>query len=61
MPPSAKTIREDLARAKAAFAKNEDLRTLQLTASALRGFLTVHLAGPDRITVEGLSRNASPM
>lgn len=56
MPPSAKTIREDLARAKAAYAKNEDLRTLQLTISALRGFLTVHLAGPDRTMVEGLFR-----
>lgn len=56
MPPSAKTIREDLARAKAAYAKNEDLRTLQLTISALRGFLSVHLAGTDRTTVEGLFR-----
>jgi len=56
MPPSAKTIREDLARAKAAYARNEDLRTLQLTVSALRGFLTIHLAGPDRTMVEGLLR-----
>jgi len=56
MPPTAKNIREDLARAKAAYARNEDLRTLQLTISALRGFLTIHMAGPDRTTVEGLLR-----
>ena len=42
MPPSAKTIREDLARAKAAYSKNDDLRVLQLLLSALRAFVTVH-------------------
>jgi tetratricopeptide (TPR) repeat protein len=56
MPPSAKSIREDLARAKAAYAKNDDLRTLQLLLSALRAFVTVRPAGPDRITIEGLFR-----
>jgi tetratricopeptide (TPR) repeat protein len=56
MPPSAKTIREDLARAKAAYAKNEDLRSLHLLLGALRSFLTVRLAGPDRTLIEGLLR-----
>ncbi len=56
MPPTGKTIREDLARAKAAFAKNDDLRTVQLVVAALRGFLHVKLAGPERTTVEGLLR-----
>jgi tetratricopeptide (TPR) repeat protein len=58
MPPSAKTIREDLARAKAAYAKNDDLRTLQLLLSALRAFVTVRPTGPDRITIEGLLRES---
>lgn len=56
MPPTAKSIREDLARAKASYARNEDLRTLQLTISALRGFLTTRLPGPERTRVEGLLR-----
>lgn len=56
MPPSAKTIREDLARAKAAYAKNDDLRVLQLLLSALRAFVTVRPAGPDRTMAEGLFR-----
>ena len=58
MPPSAKTIREDLARAKAAYAKNDDLRTLHLLVAALRAFLSVRLAGPDRTMVEGLLRES---
>lgn len=56
MPPSAKSIREDLARAKAAYAKNDDLRVLQLLLSALRAFVTVRPAGPDRTTAESLFR-----
>jgi tetratricopeptide (TPR) repeat protein len=56
MPPSAKSIREDLARSKAAYAKNDDLRTVQLIAMALRAFVSVKLAGPDRTAVEGLFR-----
>lgn len=56
MPPSAKTIREDLARAKAAYAKNDDLRFLHLILSALRSFVTVRPTGPDRIQAEGLFR-----
>ncbi|EFL49657.1 conserved hypothetical protein [Solidesulfovibrio fructosivorans JJ]] len=56
MPPTGKSIREDLARAKAAFAKNEDLRTVQLIATALKAFVSVKLSSSDRIAVEGLLR-----
>lgn len=58
MPPSAKTIREDLARAKAAYAKNEELRTVQLVVAALRAFVSIKLPGTDRMTIEGLLREA---
>jgi tetratricopeptide (TPR) repeat protein len=58
MPPSAKTIREDLARAKAAYGKNEELRTVQLVALALRAFISVKLPGTDRIAIEGQLREA---
>lgn len=58
MPPSGKTIREDLARAKAAFAKNDELRTVQLVVMALRAFVSVKLPSSDRIMVEGLLRES---
>lgn len=58
MPPSAKSIREDLARAKAAYAKNDELRTVQLVVAALRAFVSVKLPGTDRITIEGQLREA---
>ena len=58
MPPTAKSIREDLGRAKAAYAKNEDLRTVQMVVMALRAFVSVKLAGPDRTTIEGLLRES---
>ncbi|WP_428562709.1 MAG: tetratricopeptide repeat protein [Solidesulfovibrio sp. DCME] len=58
MPPSAKTIREDLARAKAAYAKNEDLRAVQLVVAALRAFVAVKLPGTDRMTIESQLREA---
>ncbi len=58
MPPTAKSIREDLARAKAAYAKNDELRTVQLVANALRAFVAVKPAGPDRTAVEGLLRES---
>lgn len=58
MPPSAKTIREDLARAKAAYAKNDELRTVQLVVGALRAFVSVKLPGTDRTTIEGQLREA---
>uniref|UniRef100_I2Q7E7 Uncharacterized protein n=1 Tax=Desulfovibrio sp. U5L TaxID=596152 RepID=I2Q7E7_9BACT len=58
MPPSGKSIREDLARAKAAFAKNDELRTVQLVVMALRAFVSVKLPSSDRIMVEGLLRES---
>ncbi|UJX41865.1 hypothetical protein K9F62_03955 [Desulfovibrio sp. JY] len=56
MPPTGKSIREDLGRAKAAYAKNEDLRTVQLLATALKAFVSVKLPSSDRTIVEGLLR-----
>ncbi len=56
MPPTAKTIREDLARAKAAYLKNEQLRTVQLLSAALRAFSSVRLPGSDRLMIESQLR-----
>lgn len=56
MPPSAKSIREDLARAKAAYAKNDALRAVQLLAVAFRSFTAVKLPGSDRAPIESLFR-----
>jgi len=56
MPPTPKSIREDLARAKAAFAKNDDLRCVQLVAMAMRATLTVKLPSQDRTMIDGLLR-----
>ena len=56
MPPTPKSIREDLARAKAAFAKNDELRCVQLVAMAMRSILTVKLASQDRTMIDGLLR-----
>ena len=58
MPPTAKSLREDLARAKAAYAKGDDLRTVQLVAAALRAFLAIKPAGPDRTAIESLLRES---
>ena len=58
MPPTGKSIREDLARAKAAYAKNDELRTVQLIAGALRAFVSVKLPGTDRLQVEGMLRES---
>jgi len=58
MPPTGKSIREDLARAKAAFAKNDELRTVHLIVNALRAFITVKLPGTDRIPIETLLRES---
>lgn len=56
MPPTGKSIREDLARAKAAYAKNEELRTLQLLATGLKNFVAVKLPATERTQAEGLLR-----
>ena len=58
MPPTGKSIREDLARAKAAYAKNDELRTVQLVALALRSFLAVKLPGSERTVIESLLRES---
>lgn len=55
---TAKTIKEDLARCKAAYLKNEDLKAVATLASALKGFVTVKLPGTDRSEVESLFREA---
>lgn len=57
MKPSGKTIREDLARAKAAYAKNDELRVLACLGQALRAFVVVKPFGPERTTIEGLFRD----
>ncbi|KHK02116.1 tetratricopeptide repeat protein [Desulfovibrio sp. TomC] len=58
MPPTGKSIREDLARAKAAYAKNDELRAVQLVALSLRSFLSVKLPGSERTPIEGLLRES---
>ena len=58
MPPTGKSIREDLARAKAAYAKNDELRAVQLVAVAMRSFLAVKLPGSERTPIEGLLRDS---
>lgn len=58
MPPTGKSIREDLARAKAAYSKNDELRAVQLVAVALRSYLAVKLPGSERTTIEGLFRES---
>jgi tetratricopeptide (TPR) repeat protein len=55
---TAKSIKEDLARSKAAYLKNEDMRAVATLASALKGFLSVKLASQDRTAVEGQFREA---
>jgi len=56
MKPTGKSIRENLARAKAAYAKNDEVRALRLVALSLKAFLSIKLFGPERTTVEGLFR-----
>ncbi|GFK94134.1 hypothetical protein NNJEOMEG_01973 [Fundidesulfovibrio magnetotacticus] len=58
MQITAKTIKEDLARCKAAYLKNEDLRSLATLASALKAFVAVKLPGTDRAEIESLLREA---
>jgi len=58
MKITAKSIKEDLARAKTCYLKNEDLRALSTLASALKGFLAVKLPGTERMSIESLFREA---
>ena len=55
---TAKTIKQDLARSKAAYLKNEDLRAVATLASALKGFVSVKLPGTERSEVESQFREA---
>jgi len=56
MKVTAKSIREDLARAKAAYSKNDEVRTLRLLALSLKAFVGLKPMGPDRTAIEGLFR-----
>lgn len=58
MKITGKTIKEDLARAKTAYLKNEDLRMLATLASALKSFVSVTLPGTERMEVESQLREA---
>lgn len=53
-----KSIKEDLARSKAAYHKNDDLRALATLAQALKGFVSVKLPGQEKAEVETLLREA---
>ena len=53
-----KTIKEDLARFKAAYQKNDDLRAVATLASALKGFCSVKLPGQEKAEVESQLREA---
>jgi len=55
---TAKTIKEDLARAKACYLKNDDLRVLATVASALKGFCVAKLSGSERAEIESQLREA---
>lgn len=58
MNVTGKTIKEDLARFKAAYQKNDDLRAIGTLASALKGFCTVKLPGQEKAEVESQFREA---
>lgn len=58
MKITSKTIKEELARAKAAYLKNEDLRMLATLAAALKGFVSVKLPGTERMEIESHFRES---
>ncbi|MFP5239290.1 MAG: tetratricopeptide repeat protein [Acidobacteriota bacterium] len=53
-----RSIKEELARCKAAYLKNEDLRALGCLATALKSFCAVKLGSQDRTEIEGQFREA---
>lgn len=61
MKPTGKTIRENLARAKVAYSKNDEVRALRLVALSLKAFISIKLFGPERTSVEGLFRELFSM
>lgn len=53
-----KTIKEDLARCKSAYLKNDDLRALSTLAAALKGFVSVKLGSTEKSEIESQMREA---
>ncbi|GAB6036688.1 hypothetical protein JCM15519_12470 [Fundidesulfovibrio butyratiphilus] len=58
MKTTAKTIKQDLARCKSYYLRNEDLRALHALGMALKGFVSVKLAGMDKSEIETQFREA---
>jgi predicted Zn-dependent protease len=58
MKITGKTIKEDLARSKSSYLKNEDLKMLATLAAALKAFVTMKLPGTEKTEVEGHFREA---
>lgn len=54
--PTPRFVKEELARAKTAYLKNEDLRSLALLASALKGFVLSRPVGVDKEAIQTLFR-----
>ncbi len=58
MKITAKSIKEDLARCKTAYLRNDDLRALTSLATALKAATKIRLIGPDRTQVDSQFREA---
>jgi len=58
MTSTAKTIQEDLARAKTHYQRNDALRSLMSLGSALRGLLECKVAGPDKARIDTMLRES---
>lgn len=58
MKATGKSIKEDLARCKAAYLRNEDLRAIAALASALKGFVSVKLGPLEKSEVETQFRDS---
>jgi len=58
MKITGKMIKEDLARCKSCYLRNEDLRALGHLGGALKAFLAVKLPGTERSEIESLFREA---
>ncbi len=58
MKITGKHIKEELARCKSCYLRNEDLRALGHLGGALKAFLTIKLPGTERSEIESLFREA---
>ncbi|WP_027185269.1 hypothetical protein [Desulfovibrio inopinatus] len=58
MKITAKTIKEDLARCKSAYLRNDDLRAMTALATALKAYTQVRLIGPDRMQIDSQMRES---